>query len=179
MRNDTVQKFVLTLWVMAALVGLLTGGCKLREEAPARATIGKPAPLFTLQDTEGRIWSLADLRGKVVFINFWATWCPPCRAEMPAMEALNRSLVGKPFQMLTILVNDAPEMARRFRQTLDGTFPILLPTDDTVSKRYGTTGVPETYIVDPDGILREQVIGALQWDSPTGSGMIERYLPSR
>jgi len=173
-----VRKFVLAAWIAATMALLLAGGCKSRQEdAPRFATVDKPAPGFTMTDTNGRNWSLAELRGKVVFINFWATWCPPCRSEMPDMEALNRAMRGKPFQMLTILVNDDPNMARGFLSTLGATFPVLIPTDDGVARAYGITGVPETYIIDAEGVLRQKFIGPRPWNSAKSRAMLDGYLP--
>ncbi len=174
------MKRSLPLLLAGVLVVLLlaAGGCKKRQEAPLHATVGQLAPSFTMQDINGKNWSLADLRGKVVFVNFWATWCPPCRGEMPDMVALDRAMAGKPFQMLTILVNDDPNMARGFLSTLAATFPVLIPTDDTVGKAYGITGVPETYIIDADGVLRQKFIGSWPWNSEKARELIESYLPA-
>jgi len=172
-----VKSLVTSLCVVLTVVLLLLGGCKSKEEAPARAAIGLPAPPFTLTDTEGKRWSLAELRGKVLFVNFWATWCPPCRGEMPSMEALNRSMQGKPFQMLTILVNDDPALARNFVASLGGTFPVLVSPDDAVGKAYGITGVPETFIIDGEGLLREKHIGPRDWNSEEAKAMLRSLIP--
>ena len=119
--------------VRALMIGLLLligfTGCK--EQPPAEvevATVGQPAPDFILADLDGTMWRLSDLRGKVVFLNFWATWCPPCREEMPDMAALHRemALTGLPFQMLAVLTNDDPGQAARFAQKLGITFPIVV-----------------------------------------------------
>ncbi len=130
------------------------------------AAIGQPAPEFTLVDLHGRTWRLADLRGKVVFLNFWATWCPPCREEMPAMVRLRSMLADRPFVMVTVLVNDQPEKARRFLAKVGGEdLPVLLDPEGAVGNAYGITGVPETYIIDRQGVLRKKYIGAYPWDS--------------
>lgn len=143
-------------------------GCE-KISGPAqiqKMEIGKTAPDFVLQDASGKVWKLSKLKGKVVFVNFWATWCKPCRDEMPAMIALDRAMVGKPFQMLTIAFNDDPDMAKDFAQNLGATFPVLGNPGEELTKAYMITGVPETFLIDADGILRHKFIGPYDWNSP-------------
>ncbi len=145
--------------------------------APTKAEIGKHAPDFTLTDLQGKTWQLNDLQGKVVFLNFWATWCQPCVEEMPAMEILNKRLSIAPFKMITILSNDRPEFAKQMIQRVGATFPVLIDPESTVSGQYGLTGVPETFIIDQDGIVREIFIGPRPWDSQEALDMLGQYLP--
>jgi len=170
-----MKKFILASFSFLLILGLLAG-CDKREETPKVRTIGKPAPDFVLKDTKGDTWRLSDLRGKVVFINFWATWCPPCRAEMPFMQKLYQTLPGDRFQMVTILSNDKKEVAEKFVEYIGFTAPVLLDPENKAYKAYGLTGVPETYIVDKQGILREAVIGPMRWDSPEARQMLAPYL---
>ncbi|MFC1523177.1 TlpA family protein disulfide reductase [Thermodesulfobacteriota bacterium] len=156
---------------------LIVGGCREQfEYSRSFATVDKPAPDFTLQDTEGKTWQLTDLRGKVVFVNFWATWCPPCREEMPSMGALAKSLSQEPFIMITVLSNDNPAMAKKFLQKINVSLPVLVDTEDRASRAYGVTGIPETFIIGPDGILRNKIVGGRDWDSPVARGMIREYM---
>lgn len=127
--------------------------------------IGKPAPDFVLHDASGKIWKLSSLKGKVVFVNFWATWCKPCRDEMPSMEALNKAMAGQPFQMLAIAFNDDLQMADSFARRLGATFPVLASSGQELTEAYMITGVPETFLVDADGILRHKFIGPYNWDT--------------
>ena len=127
--------------------------------------IGKPAPDFVLQDDSGKTWKLSSLKGKVVFVNFWATWCKPCRDEMPSMEALNKAMAGQPFQMLAIAFNDDLQMANSFARRLGATFPILASSGQDLTEAYMITGVPETFLIDADGILRHKFIGPYDWDT--------------
>jgi len=170
-----MKKYLLASCSCLLLLLMLTG-CKKPEKAPAVRVIGKPAPGFVLKDNQGKTWRLSDFRGKVVFVNFWATWCPPCRAEMPSMQKLYASLPADRFQMLTILSNDKPEMAEKFVQYIGFTAPVLLDPENKAYKAYGLTGVPETYIVDKHGILREAIIGPMHWDSPEAAKMLAPYL---
>ncbi len=131
-----------------------------------RMEIGKPAPDFVLQDATGKTWQLSSQKGKVVFVNFWATWCKPCRDEMPSMEALNKAMAGKPFQMLSIVFNDDLKMAESFARRLGATFPVLANPGPELTDAYMITGVPETFLVDADGILQHKFIGPYNWNTP-------------
>ena len=128
--------------------------------------IGKPAPDFVLQDATGKTWQLSSQKGKVVFVNFWATWCKPCRDEMPSMEALNKALAGKPFQMLSIGFNDDLKMAESFARRIGATFPVRANPGPELTEAYMITGVPETFLVDADGILQHKFIGPYNWNTP-------------
>jgi cytochrome c biogenesis protein CcmG/thiol:disulfide interchange protein DsbE len=146
---------------------LLIAGCEniAGERKVKRMEIGKPAPDFVLQDAEGKAWKLSSLKGKVVFVNFWATWCKPCRDEMPSMEALNKAMAGQPFQMLSIVFNDDLDMANSFARRLGATFPVLANPSPELSEAYMITGVPETFLIDTKGILRHKFIGPYNWDT--------------
>jgi peroxiredoxin len=163
--------------ILLSLSTLLPGCSRSNQEAtPTTKAIGKPAPDFVLKDTKGKTWHLAELKGKVVFVNFWATWCPPCRGEMPSMQELSKSLPPNAFQMLAILSNDQAEVAEKFAGGIGFAAPILLDPENRASKAYGTTGVPETYIIDKTGVLREAIIGAMDWNSPEARRMLAGYL---
>ncbi|MBW2466808.1 MAG: TlpA family protein disulfide reductase [Deltaproteobacteria bacterium] len=127
--------------------------------------IGKPAPDFVLQDAEGKLWKLSDLKGRVVLLNFWATWCKPCRDEMPSMEALNKAMADKPFQMLSIVFNDDLDLAYSYARRLGATFPVLGNASMELSQAYMITGVPETFLIDAQGILKHKFIGPYDWNS--------------
>ena len=137
---------------------------------------GNLAPDFTLQDLEGRTWSLSELKGKVVFINFWATWCAPCISELPSMKNLYNTLPKDQFAMLAILYNDEVSNAKGFVEKLDITVPILLDADNRVGMQYGLTGVPETFILDKKGIIRELHRGPAEWDSTEVIQLIKEYI---
>jgi len=103
----------------------------------------------------------------VVFVNFWAAWCPPCIEEMPSIEALFRNLSGKPkFKMITILYRDDVDRITKSAKEQGYTLPIYRDPDGSAAIRFGITGVPETFIIDKNGILRDKVIGPYTWDSP-------------
>jgi cytochrome c biogenesis protein CcmG, thiol:disulfide interchange protein DsbE len=127
--------------------------------------VGMAAPDFNLPDIEGKTVRLSDYRGKVVFLNFWATWCKPCKEEMPSMEILWENFKSEDFVMLAISMDrvttkkDIPS----FIESMKLTFPILTDSWGQTDKRYKLMGVPETYIIDQDGVLREKVIGPRDW----------------
>lgn len=126
---------------------------------------GGEAPGFDLPllGADGSV-SLADYRGRVVLVNFWATWCRPCEEEIPAMERLYRSLSPDGFEILAISVDAEQSDVERFRDRLGISFPILLDPEQEVSRRYQTTGFPESLLVDVEGQVIERYIGPRDWD---------------
>lgn len=145
-------------------------------ELPDTATVGLTAPDFSLVDLEGKTWKLSDLRGQVVLINFWATWCPPCLQEMPSMENLYGSLANEPFKMLAVLYKDETAAAKKLTTANNFTFPVLIDPEEKTGQAYGLTGIPETFIVDKIGVLREKFIGPVEWDAPPARQMLMKYL---
>jgi len=119
------------------------------------ATISGPAPNFTLQSRDGKPVSLGDLKGQVVMVNFWATWCKPCRQEMPHLEALYKRYNSLGFTLLGVNVEDNPEGAKKWLQENGPvTFPVLLDPKNQVSKLYEVVSMPSTVIVGRDGTMR-------------------------
>ncbi|MFC1845271.1 TlpA family protein disulfide reductase [Thermodesulfobacteriota bacterium] len=171
---------LLSMGMMSLL--LFNTGCeKISGSAKIqKIEIGKTAPDFVLQDASGKVWQLSRLKGKVVFVNFWATWCKPCRDEIPSMEALNKAMAGKPFQMLSIVFNDDLDMAKNFAQGLGATFPVLGNPEEELMQAYMITGVPETFLIDADGILKHKFIGPYDWNSwAMRSKVLELFNPSK
>jgi peroxiredoxin len=127
--------------------------------------VGKPAPDFSLTDLNDKPYRLSDFRGKVVFLNFWATWCKPCREEMPSMEILNRNFEKDGLVILAVSIDrvtttkDIPP----FVKGLNLTFPVLVDSWGRTDKPYKRMGVPETFIIDQHGIIQEIVIGPRDW----------------
>lgn len=165
---------ILVLLISIAVVLLIF----LPEEKVYReiAQVGSSAPDFELKDSKGNIWRLSDLRGKVVFMNFWATWCTSCKAEMPYKESLYEKMQGKPFQMLGMLYKDDPGNLESYYKTQKVSPPTLISPNNEAARIYGTTGVPETFIIDKKGIIREKIVGPREWDSPDTMAMIEQWL---
>jgi peroxiredoxin len=132
-----------------------------------RVTPGLQAPSFTFPGLDGRMVSLADYRGKVVFLNIWATWCPPCIEEMPSIESLYQTLKGEDFEILAVSVDAmGVKTVAPFMKKYKLNFPVLLDTDATIRNLYGTTGVPESFIIDRKGIVVKKAIGSENWARP-------------
>ncbi len=136
--------------------------------------VGQLAPDFTLKDVKGRSYTLSELRGKVVLVNFWATWCPPCRAEMPSMEKLNAMLPSDDFVLLAINAEeDALDIVKEYLQESPHSFPVLLDGETAVQKQFGVYAFPETFIIRRDGIIADHVIGAIDWTGPKVLNLIK------
>jgi peroxiredoxin len=119
------------------------------------------APDFTLQTLNGRTVSLSDYQGQVVLLNTWATWCPPCRAEMPDLEAYYRKHQGDGFVVLAVNSQESPDTVAAFLEEQDFTFPVLLDPDGVVMKDYAVYGLPTSAFIDRDGMLRGMWSGQL------------------
>lgn len=134
-------------------------------------------PSLELGDLQGRTHRLDEYRGKVVLVNFWATWCAPCREEMPALERLRQSLEGKPFAVLAVNVAEGGRVAGDFMKTMPNGFTVLLDRDGRTAKAWGARILPATYVLGPDGEVRIRHFGALDWASAEARGRIEALLP--
>jgi thiol-disulfide isomerase/thioredoxin len=127
---------------------------------------GGATPPLELTDLRGKKHSLADYRGKVVLVNFWATWCEPCREEMPSMERLRISLAERPFAVLAVNLAEPESRITKFLDTVPVGFPILLDRDTKTTRAWQAKVLPATYIVGPDGAIRYRHVGELDWSKP-------------
>ncbi len=123
-------------------------------------------PDFELSDIEGNIHRLSDYRGKVLIINFWATWCPPCREEMPSMQRAWEKLKKEDILMLAIDVGEDEDTIFQFTANYPVEFPLLMDRDSTVVTKWPVRGLPTTFVVDPQGRLVYRAIGGREWDDP-------------
>ena len=139
--------------------------------------MGLNAPEFLLSDPSGKTYTLSELQGSVVFVNFWATWCPPCIEEMPSLQNLYNGFKDKKeFRMVTILYKDDYAKAMAYLKQNNYALPVLIDREGKAAKAYGVTGVPETYIVDKQGVLREKVIGPADWNSTQVDSLISNLI---
>ncbi|MEA3544358.1 MAG: TlpA disulfide reductase family protein [Thermodesulfobacteriota bacterium] len=153
--------------VVLLLFTLLLVGCDnstSESPVPKGGLIGNIAPDFTLTDMEGQPVSLSQFRGKVVILNFWATWCPPCREEMPSMEQLYRENKDQDLVMLAVNVDENGKAAvTKFLKRTPHSFPILLDSENIAQNAYGVFRFPESFIIDRNGIVVEKIIGGRDW----------------
>ena len=169
------------LCLMVAVAGL--GGAAAPDILPVAernvVKLGEPAPNFQLPDLNGRLVTLSDLRGKVVLLNFWATWCGPCRVEMPAMEQLYQTFLPKDFEILAVSI-DAQGVAvtRPFQQEYHLTFPILHDADYRIGLIYGARSIPMTFLIDRQGVVRHQIFGARNWGASDAQQLVQMLVKS-
>lgn len=130
------------------------------------------APDFTLPGPDGRKFSLKDYRGKVVFLNFWATWCESCRDEMPSMERLYQEFKGKGLEIVAVNVKDQRQDALAFARKLKLNYPLLLDSEGEVGLLYGAFGLPVTYLIDRKGVVLARLWGPADWHSPAARKLI-------
>ena len=126
-----------------------------------------PAPDFMLEDTEGRLHHLSDYRGRTVIVNFWATWCPPCREEIPSMNRAWHKLSGDGVVFLAINMGEDEDTIFIFTADYPADFPLLLDRTGEVIAQWPVKGLPTTYIVAPDGTIAYRAIGGRAWDDPS------------
>ena len=158
---------VLIMVGVGIIVLLQTKDSSLNLSGNPRLGKGVPAPDFTLPGLDGQMVRLADFRGKVVFLNIWATWCPPCVEEMPSMEKLYQQLKTEDFEILAVSMDiSGAEAVLPFMKKYKLSFPALTDTEGAIKSLYQTTGVPETFIIDKDGIIIEKAIGPRDWATP-------------
>lgn len=127
---------------------------------------GGATPPLELPDLQGARHRLADYRGKVVLVNFWATWCAPCREEMPSIERLRASLEGKRFVVLAVNLAEPEARIRKFLEAVPVGFPVLLDRDTSTTRAWQARLLPATYIVGLDGAIRYRQVGELDWSQP-------------
>jgi len=162
--------------VVAVLAAAAFGFVALQKRKGYALKVGGPAPTFALPALEGPPVDLEKLRGRVVIVNLWASWCAPCIEEMPALERLHRKLKDEGVVVLGVSA-DAEEKAIRgvlAKQPL--TFTILRDPEGKMADKYHATGYPETFLVDKEGMLRETFIGPVEWDSPALVDRVRRLL---
>lgn len=163
--------------ILAAVLGVgIVVALWTAKQPPPPIEVGTAAPTFVLPTLhEGQV-SLASLRGKVVLVNFWASWCRPCQVEMPAMERLYQKLQPRGFELVAVSVDEKRKDVEDFSKRLDLTFPILLDPHKRVATIYQTFRYPESFLINRKGTLVEHYVGSRDWDAPAYVSRIERLL---
>jgi len=160
-RNQRIILYLLLLIAGAAWIELSADPPHVSSGNTSAPLAGFAAPDFTLETPDGDAYTLSQLRGQAVLVNLWATWCPPCRAEMPTIERMYQEYKGRGFIVLAVnmTTQDDPFAVLPFTQEHGLTFPILLDETNDVASAYQLRSLPSSYFIDPDGIIREVVIG--------------------
>ena len=129
-----------------------------------------------LQDLDGRTVNLSDFKGKIVFLNFWATWCPPCRFEMPSMEKLHNKLKNRDFVILAVDLQEPASVVKEFFKEFNLSFTALLDSDGKVGAVFGVISIPTTFILDKEGKIVGGAVGAREWDSRDSFALFEHLI---
>jgi len=137
---------------------------------------GKPAPALGLTDLDGKAWNLAALQGQVVVLNFWASWCEPCRAEMPSLELLAAQHERDGLTILAVNYKEPLPTIKRFLEVLPFSLPILLDRDGNATGEWTPRVFPTTVLIDRGGVPRQSVLGELEWNGRVARGLIEPLL---
>lgn len=175
--------------VAVLLMGLMVLAAWMGRDRFRPVMAGERAPRFEVADLEGNPVNLSDYEGKVVLVNVWATWCAPCREEMPSMERLYQEVDDEDFHILAVSVDATPgetdeqgnpgaskSKLADFAREYDLTFTILHNPSGDIQRIYQTTGVPESFLVDRDGVIVKRVAGATMWDHENYRELIQRLL---
>ena len=170
-------------WIVvgAVVAGLMVGATALARFGPegGRVEVGAKAPDFRAIDlaTGDSVSFREHYEGSVTLVNIWATWCLPCRVEMPAMERVYRELAPRGFKIAAVSIDEgSPEDVREFGQELELSFDMLQDRSTAVQQIFQTTGVPESFLINKDGIIVKRIIGAHDWSSPVNRALVERLL---
>lgn len=167
MKRFRLLLFIVVVVIAAAGGWYLSTPEKNSSSASLSPMIGTFAPDFQLTDTSGAVRSLSAEQGKVVLVNFWATWCPPCKAEMPSMEELYQLKDQDNFEIFAINTDDnGPTIMPAFLQENPHSFPILFDSEFQARNLYGVSMLPVTFVVDKNGVIANKIIGAVDWTSP-------------
>ncbi len=143
--------------------------------------VGSKAPEFQAGALQGSATkTLADYKGQVVLLNVWATWCAPCRVEMPSIESLWREFGPQGLKVVAVSIDEAgPDVVREFIRERGFSFEVLLNPSRSIERIYQTTGVPESFVLNRDGVIVKKVIGAAEWDSAVNRDLIRRLLAQK
>ncbi|MCO6452433.1 MAG: TlpA family protein disulfide reductase [Caldilineales bacterium] len=166
------MRSILRLLSLILFVALLISCNPIAPPLPSLSGT-QPAPELTLPTPDGEMLSLADFRGDVVFVNFWGTYCPPCVAEMPDLQKVQDGLAGEPFTILSVNVEESPDVVQSWAEEHKLTFPVVISDDGTINPTLALHRMPTTWFVDADGVLRGKMEGQM---SATTARKVARIL---
>ena len=156
----------------------LTALAPVSVAAELKPWTGGPAPALELKDLEGRAHRLTGYRGSVVLVNYWATWCEPCRDEMPSIQALKERLAGQRFVVLAVNLDEPESRIRKFLSQVRLDFPVLLDPEKKAAKAWNARILPASYVVGPDGRIRYSVVGEIDWSRGPVVKRVTELLPA-
>ena len=163
---------------MRRLLGLLlAASVSLAGAQELRPWQGGATPPLAIPDLDGRQHRLEDYSGKVVLVNFWATWCEPCREEMPSMNRLRASLAGRPFEVLAVNLAESEARIRRFKEQVPLDFAVLMDRDSAAGRAWQARVLPISFLIGPDGRIRYSVVGEIDWTQERVRKTILALLP--
>ncbi len=169
--------FIISLFFLVAMGPHSSiGGQKNAVAADADKQAGAKAPDFNLRDMNGKTVSLSSLKGKVILLNFWATWCPPCKGEMPSMNKLYNELKSKGFEVVAVSTDNGPSPVKEFLAKTHLDFTVLLDETKIVSREYKVFSMPTTFLIDRNGFIAEKLFGEYDWTDPVVRKEIEKLL---
>jgi len=175
---------IILVVVILAVAGMIYVGARISRnskaglEAPEaqEVAVGKMAPDFQLKTLDGKTAKLSDYKGKAVLLNFWATWCAPCREEMTSMRALQTRLAGRPFVILLVNYGEAQARISEFVKRESLAFPILLDPNQEAARAWRVRVLPSSFLVDADGRVRYGVIGEIDWANVETANIVQELL---
>jgi len=150
--------------------------CAAAEQPALKAWGGKPTPELATRTVEGNPVDLKDLRGRVVLVNFWATWCEPCKDELPSLVKLKEQLAGRPFELVTVNYGEFPDRINQYLARSGIRLPVLLDTQNEISREWNVGGLPMTFLVDARGRVRYYVFGERAWNESESVEVLEKLL---
>ncbi len=169
---------IVALFFLSAMGPTASTGGNRDTVSPLDAdkAMNAPAPDFTLRDMNGNTITLSSLKGKVVLLNFWATWCPPCKAEMPTMNKLYNEIRGRGLEIIAVSTDNSLSTIRNYLAKNPLDFPVVHDEKNQLSRQYRVFSMPTTFLIDRNGIIVEKFYGEYDWTDPDVRRQIEKLL---
>ena len=166
-----MNRILKVILVIIFVLGSLTTACQSSGGSGETPQGTKPAPQFQFTNNSGQLISLSDLQGKPVLINFWASWCSPCRQEMPYIQQIYNEWQEKGLVLLAINIGESASQAAEFMRSQGLSFPVLLDPEGEIAGQYGVRAIPTSFFIDKDGIIQDMKVGAFHSKAEIESGL--------